>query len=102
MKKNKSKREAQLIQDICNLEQKDILVYGELLDEKKKELYSLRQEKLAGHMIRARTQWLSEGEKPSKLFCSLENKNYVEKTIKKIHLTNGLVIQEQKKILKEI
>lgn len=50
---------------------------------KKKELESIRKEKLLGHMIRSRARWIEEGEKPSKYFCNLESRNYLNKTIKK-------------------
>ena len=51
------------------------------LDSKnpKKELENLRKEKLNGIMIRSCAQWLSEGEKPSSYFCSLEKFYYTEK-----------------------
>ena len=55
-----------------------------------------------GSPIRARTQWLNEGEKPSKFFCSLEKYNYTEKTIKTIQLQDGQCITDQKEILEEI
>ena len=44
----------------------------ELLELKKQELLEFRQEEMQGHMIRSRTQWVTEGEKPSKYFCALE------------------------------
>ena len=50
-------------------------------------------------MVQSRVQWLQEGEKPSKFFCSLENKNYIEKTIKQIQISNGLIVYDQKEIL---
>ena len=51
------------------------------LDSKnpKKELENLRKEKLNGIMIRSGAQCLSEGEKPSSYFCSLEKFYYTEK-----------------------
>ena len=52
--------------------------------------------------VRARAQWLNEGEKPSKYFCSLEKNNYIEKTIKCIQLNNGQKITEQREIWKNI
>ena len=49
-------------------------------------------------MLRARAQWLSEGEKPSKYFCSLEKHYYSEKTIRKLVKKNGQSITDQKEI----
>ena len=53
-------------------------------------------------MIRARIQWINEGERPSKYFCKLENKNFVEKTIKKVELNDGTLVTDQKKILMSV
>ena len=49
-----------------------------------------------------RAQWLSEGEKPTKYFCSLEKSNYIGKTIKHIQLDSGKIITDQKDILLEV
>ena len=68
-------------------------------ERKKKELETISNEKLKGHIIRSRTLWLQEAEKPSKYFCGLENKNYTEKTIKKIKLPNGDFLTDQTEIL---
>ena len=56
---------------------------------------------MQGQVVRARAQWLGEGEKPSKFFCSLEKHNYIEKAIKCIQLDNGRKITDQKEILNE-
>ena len=73
-----------------------------ILNDKQEELESIRAERIRGHMIRCRTEWLQEGEKPSKYFCSLENRQYTEKTIKSIRLDDGSTITDQNKILKEV
>ena len=54
------------------------------LELKKKELENIRKDKLNGIMIRSRAQWLSEGEKPSKYFCSLEKFYYTKKQLKEL------------------
>ena len=36
---------------------------------------------MQGVATRARIQWLKEGEKPSRLFCSLEKRNFIEKLL---------------------
>ena len=41
-------------------------------------------------------------EKPTKFFCSLEKAKYIDKTIKKIILPNGKLVQSQKEILEQI
>ena len=62
----------------------------------------IRQKAIMGNAIRARAQWISEGEKPTRYFCSLEKYNYTEKTIKSIQLENGETLTDQKAILNEI
>ena len=70
--------------------------------EKKKELEALLKEKINGIMIRSRAHWLSESEKPSKYFCSLEKHYYTEKTIEKIITDSGTILTKQKQILNEV
>ena len=53
-------------------------------------------------MIRSRAQWLSESEKPSKYFCSLEKFYYMEKTVKRVVDDDGNVITSQKEILNKL
>ena len=72
------------------------------IEELKKELLSIREVKMKGHMIRSRTQWLQCGEKPTKYFCGLEHRNFVDKTIKKICLENGKTLTKQSEILQEV
>ena len=57
---------------------------------------------MKGSLVRARVQWLSEGKKPSKYFCSLEWCNYVETTIKRVVKPSGKICIEQKEILSEL
>ena len=50
-------------------------------------------------MIRSRAQWIDEGERPTKYFCALETKNFLDKTIKKDHNEKNSIITDQKQIL---
>ena len=54
-----------------------------------------------GIKIRARINWLKEGEKPTKYFCNLEKFHYTEKTIKRLQKDNGDIIFDQTTILEE-
>ena len=72
------------------------------LEEKKSELYKIRDYKLKGEIIRSRTQWMKYGEKPTKFFCQLEKKNFLDKTIKKISLENGKFVTTQNEILNHV
>ena len=53
-------------------------------------------------MVRSRITWLDEGEKPTRFFCALENKNDLNKTIKKIATNNNTTVTAQKEILNTI
>ena len=102
LKKKKSLKENNLLREIEIMEKHlDSINYLDL-DLKKKELETIRKDKLNGIMIRSRAQWLSEGEKPSKYFCSLEKFYYTEKTVKKIVTDDRQVIMDQKEILNEL
>ena len=102
LKKKTIRKEENLKQEIENME-KDLDSTNPVhLDLKKKELENIRKDKLNGIMIRSRAQWLSEGEKPSKYFCSLEKFYYTEKTVKRVVTDDGSVITNQKDILNEL
>ena len=83
LKKRDSKREQLLISEIESLENNNYTNL-DLLYDKKRELEKLRRIKMDGHIVRSRIQWLAEGEKPTSYFCSLERKNYIDKTVQKI------------------
>ena len=62
----------------------------------------IRKEKIQGLLIRSRVRWAEEGEKPTKYFCSLESRNYINKTIPKVIKDDGNIISKQEEILNEI
>ena len=72
-----------------------------LLEDKNFELENIRKQKVKGHIIRSGIQWLSEGEKSTSCFYNLENRNFVEETVKNT-IKNGEIITKQSEILKEI
>ena len=57
---------------------------------------------MKGHYVRSRVQWLHEGERPTKYFCSLEQHNYLNKTIKKVKKKDSTLITDQGQILLEL
>ena len=67
-KKNK------LLEEIPVLENIDNINY-ELLDEKRKELYAVRKVKMEGVKVRSKAKWINDGEKVTKYFCNMENRN---------------------------
>ena len=102
LKKNTCQKEKTLLKEIEFLENKVNVDNQSELEGKKKELENIRSEKLKGHMIRSRANWLVEGEKPSKYFCTLEKHLYTEKTIGKLVTDDGKIIHDQNKILEEV
>ena len=101
VKKKNNKKEITLENEIDQLE-KDLPYMTDLIQDKKTELQELRNIKLKGQMIRSRVQWIDEGEKPTKFFCSLENNNYTNKTIKQLLKSDNSILTDQKEILEEI
>ena len=97
-KKQKDIEENKLIKEIHELESK-FLFNDKSLEDKKIQLETLRREKMIGHIIRTKSKWVEHGEKPSKYFCNLESRNFINKTIKKVEKDNGDTITDQKEIL---
>ena len=94
--------ENKLVNEIAFLEANQCPQDSDTLEDKKKELEKIRDIAIQGTVIRSRAQWLNEGERPSKYFCSLEKYNYTEKTIRCVQLDSGKKITDQKDILKEV
>ena len=101
-KKKEKNNEIKLISEIEELEKKNNITDANILDAKRQELILLRESKMKGHYIRSRVQWLHEGERPTKYFCSLEHQNFITKTIKKVKTKDGTIITDQKVILAEV
>ena len=57
---------------------------------------------MQGIIVRPRLRWAEEGEKPTKYFCSLESRNYVNKIIPKIIQENGNIINKEEEILNAV
>ena len=100
-KKQNNLREETLQREIKILEEKEILDL-EKTDKLKDELEKLRKEKLNGVMIRARVRWAEEGEKPTRYFCGLESRNYINKIIPCAYKEDGTLINKQDEILQEV
>ena len=66
------------------------------------QLVENAKEILKGAYIRSRVDWLEYGEKPSKFFLNLENKDRINKNISEIKLDNDQVITKQKDIHKNL
>ena len=68
----------------------------------KEELEEIRKEKMKGVIIRTKARWNEDGEKPSKYFCALEKRNYVNKTVTRVVDDNNLEYTKQDEILEKI
>ena len=73
-----------------------------MLTNSKEELESIRKEEIKGLFMRTKAKWIEDGEKPTKYFCHLEKRNYVNKTVTKIIKNNNEVLIKQEDILQEI
>ncbi len=69
------------------------------LDDLQNELIRIRGYKMAGIMTRSKAKWYTEGERCTKYFCNLENKNYTDKIIQKLILDDKTEITKVKDIL---
>ena len=68
-KRTQNNTEQKLIKDIEELESSPNLSnLNILIDDKKNELQDIRNTKLKGYMIRSKSQWIDEGERPTKYF----------------------------------
>ena len=101
-KKSESKYERELVDKIKNLTDNLNEACLELLETKRTELQQLRDKRTEGMVIRSRVQWLQHGEKPSKYFCNLEKRNFVDRSMSCLEREDGQVIYEQEDILKEV
>ena len=100
-KKQNNLREHNLENEIKYLEEEEPLDLLKI-NEKKLELENFRKEKIQGIMIRAKIKWAEEGKTPTRYFCSLESRNFVNKTIPKVQQENDNVITTQEEILKDV
>ena len=107
-KKGKKTRERKLLEGkinkldkIISSGQSTIENYTELV-RLNEELIRLRKEDLNGAFIRSRADWLEHGEKPSRFFLNLENKNRVNKNIAEIKIDENTKITNQMQILEKV
>ena len=78
---------------------------NEILQSKKIELDNLYAFQAQGAFVRARARYQTEGEKPTRLFCSLEKHNAIQKHIPKLIVEKNnqkVEIKDQKSIEGEI
>ena len=71
------------------------------LDLLKEELENILQIKADGAAIRARAEWVEDGEKNTAYFLNLEKHKCENKTISQLQTANGKILEDPKDILQE-
>ena len=89
--------EAEINNDFSSIDENKITHFAR---KKKETLIEIRKEKIEGVMLRSRSRYQDLGEKPSKYFFNLENRNYTNKTMTKIIEHDGTEHTETNEILK--
>merc|ERR1712208_133009 len=101
--KKKKERQASELVLVATIEKLEIELAAEQNDVNFEAINANLQAKEA--FVRARAQYKSEGEKPTRLFCSLEKHNAVQKHIPKLIVEKNEIkeeITEQKAIENEL
>ena len=93
-------KEKNILEEIESLENREHIEY-ELLESKRKELYDIRQIKMEGVKIRSKARWINDGEKVTKYFCNMENRNYVSKCMNSLRKEDGNLLTDQNEIVNE-
>ena len=104
-KKKKENNEEKTIQDKINQIETDVENLHQninKLEHLKDQLQQLRSNKIEGIMVRAKSQWIKDGEKATRYFCNLENRNFVNKTVSFLDKGDSEIISDQKQILEEV
>lgn len=103
-KKNEREAEKNLLSDIAELENDVDNLDNNInrLENLKNDLELLRSKQIDGLIIRSKAQWISHGEKATRYFCSIEKRNFLNKTVGFLDGGNGNIISEQENILKEV
>ena len=104
LKRKRTEKENQLENQISNLEiviqETPLQEKLEELEEKRITLEKIREDRVKALMISSKARWVEHGEKPTRYFCSLLKRNYVNKTITRLTVDNG-DITDPKEILQE-
>ena len=87
--------ETRINDNLCNVTDQTI----QTLSQKKIRLTEIRKTKIDGVMLRSRTRYQDLGEKPTKYFFGLENRQYTNKVMNKIIDSNAVEHTDTKDIL---
>lgn len=64
-------------------------------ENKISELENMRKEVMQGVLLRSKSKWIGEGERNSKFFCSLEKRNFLNKTISFLNVGEDDFIKDE-------
>ena len=70
------------------------------LERLREDMEKLRKVRLQGTLVRSRARWTEFGEKSSKYFLNLEKRNFVNKSITELKISENKTTKDQKEILK--
>ena len=99
-KKNNFGSRKKIEKDIDNLEAnlnantKDNIDLMENIQALKDELQRIRQAKIKGAIVRANVEGYHNFEKPTKYFCNLEKRNYINKVVHRLTFKNKMVTNQ--------
>ena len=88
--------------EINELETLNAAEHYDKICDLKADLQEIRGKKLKGSLIRSKARWIEQGEKPTKYFCNLENRNFVSKRMQSLIIENGEEITNQSDIKNEV
>ena len=88
------------MKDIEKLEENEELNKDELTVIKN-ELDEIRKQKLEGLKVRSKAVWVDQGEKPTKYFCNMENRNYISKCMPNLFKIDGSKTECESEIVEE-
>ena len=100
-KRQQENKETQLIDEIETLERENNFEKHNTLQEKNAELLEIRKKKIEGLFVRSRAKWIDQGEKVTKYFCNLENRNYVSKSMPNLIKEDGNKTTNDQEIIDE-
>ena len=101
-KKTELEKERELEKEIIDLEQSLQDNNVSHLEKLKTQLQEIRESRIQGIAVRSRIRWINEGEKTSRYFCSLEKRQFLDKTIPFLEKDDGHIITDQECILNEV
>lgn len=104
VKRQENLREKEIERELKKREIENVIAEDKIEETEllKTELEEIRQKRIEGISIRSRSRWMLEGERVSKYFCNLENRNFKSKAIPFLEKDNGNLLTDQKDVLEEI